>query len=59
MFPQRRRARRRHLYDGPARRRARSIASPLKPELFDPKIVEFMKLHDFKDWLAKYKLTSS
>jgi len=33
--------------------------TPLKPEMFDSRTVEFMKLHDFKDWLAKYKLTSS
>jgi len=33
--------------------------TPLKPDLFDPKTVEFIKLNDFRDWLAKYKLTSS
>src|SRR5262245_25048406 len=33
--------------------------TPLQAEAFDPKIVEFMKLGDFRDWLAKYKLTSS
>ena len=33
--------------------------SPLTAEGFDPKVVEFMKLSDFKVWLAKYKLTSS
>jgi ribose transport system substrate-binding protein len=33
--------------------------TPLKPEMFDSKTVEFMKLGAFKDWLAKYKLTSS
>jgi ribose transport system substrate-binding protein len=33
--------------------------SPLKGEDFDPKVVEFMKLDDFKKWLAKYNLTSS
>jgi ribose transport system substrate-binding protein len=31
----------------------------LKPEMFDASIVEFMRLNAFKDWLAKYKLTSS
>ncbi len=33
--------------------------TPLQAEAFDPKIVEFMKLGDFRGWLAKYKLTSS
>lgn len=33
--------------------------SPVKADLFDPKVVEFMLLPDFKAWLAKYKLTSS
>jgi ribose transport system substrate-binding protein len=33
--------------------------TPLKPELFDPKTVEFMRLFEFREWLAKYKLTSS
>jgi ribose transport system substrate-binding protein len=33
--------------------------SPLKAEDFDAKVVEFMKLDDFKLWLAKYKLKSS
>ena len=33
--------------------------SPLKAEEFDPKVVEFMKLDDFKKWLAKYNLKSS
>jgi ribose transport system substrate-binding protein len=33
--------------------------TPLQADAFDPKIVEFMKLGDFRDWLAKYKLTSS
>ncbi|MBW8884384.1 MAG: substrate-binding domain-containing protein [Planctomycetia bacterium] len=33
--------------------------TPLQAEAFDPKIVEFMKLGDFRSWLAKYKLTSS
>ncbi len=31
----------------------------LKADMFDASTVEFMKLHDFKEWLAKYKLTSS
>jgi ribose transport system substrate-binding protein len=34
-------------------------ATPLEPQMFDAKTVEFMKLNDFKAWLAKYKLTSS
>ncbi len=34
-------------------------SSPVKPELFDPNVVEFMTLPDFKAWLAKYNLTSS
>jgi ribose transport system substrate-binding protein len=34
-------------------------ASPVKADLFDPQIVEFMTLPDFKAWLAKYHLTSS
>lgn len=33
--------------------------SPVKPDLYDPKVVEYMNLPDFKAWLAKYKLTSS
>jgi ribose transport system substrate-binding protein len=33
--------------------------SPVKPDLFDPKVVEYMLLPDFKAWLAKYNLTSS
>jgi ribose transport system substrate-binding protein len=37
--------------------------SPLKPAVFEeaygPKTVEFMPLSTFKDWLAKYNLTSS
>jgi ribose transport system substrate-binding protein len=33
--------------------------TPLKPDMFDSGAVEFMKLEAFKDWLAKYKLTSS
>jgi ribose transport system substrate-binding protein len=34
-------------------------ATPLKADMFDANTVEFMKLDDFKAWLAKYKLTSS
>jgi len=34
-------------------------ASPLTPDMFDSSVVEFMKLNDFRAWLAKYKLTSS
>jgi ribose transport system substrate-binding protein len=34
-----------------------SEASPIKADLFDPKIVEFMTLPKLKEWLAKYKLT--
>ena len=33
--------------------------SPVKADLFDPQVVEFMSLPDFKAWLAKYNLTSS
>ncbi|MFN0017960.1 MAG: substrate-binding domain-containing protein [Pirellulaceae bacterium] len=33
--------------------------SPVKAEDFDPKVVEFMTLEQFKLWLAKYKLVSS
>ena len=33
--------------------------SPVKADLFDPKVVEFMLLPDFKAWLNKYDLTSS
>jgi ribose transport system substrate-binding protein len=33
--------------------------SPLKAEDYDPKVVEFMKLDDFKKWLEKYGLKSS
>ncbi|HEY2412927.1 MAG TPA: substrate-binding domain-containing protein [Pirellulaceae bacterium] len=33
--------------------------TPLKAELFDSKTVEFMRLGTFREWLAKYKLTSS
>lgn len=35
------------------------IDSPVKANIFDPQVVEFMTLPDFKSWLAKYKLTSS
>ena len=33
--------------------------TPLKPEMFDAKTVEFMKLSEFRKWLAMYKLSSS
>lgn len=33
--------------------------TPLKAEDYDPKVVEFMKLDDFKKWLAQYNLKSS
>jgi ribose transport system substrate-binding protein len=33
--------------------------TPVKKELFDDKIVEYMLLNDFRAWLAKYNLTSS
>lgn len=33
--------------------------SPVKKELFDEKVVEYMLLDDFRAWLAKYKLKSS
>jgi ribose transport system substrate-binding protein len=36
-----------------------AASSPVTKELFDPKIVEFMTLPEFKAWLAKYNLTSS
>jgi ribose transport system substrate-binding protein len=36
-----------------------SADSPVKKDLFDPQVVEFMLLPDFKAWLAKYNLTSS
>jgi ribose transport system substrate-binding protein len=36
-----------------------SAESPIKPELFDAKVVEFMLLPDFQAWLKKYNLTSS
>jgi len=34
-------------------------SSPVRADLFDPQVVEFMVLPDFKAWLAKYNLTSS
>ena len=34
-------------------------SSPVKRELFDPEVVEFLTLPEFKAWLAKYNLTSS
>jgi ribose transport system substrate-binding protein len=33
--------------------------SPINPDLFDPKVVEYMRLPDFKAWLSKYGLHSS
>jgi ribose transport system substrate-binding protein len=33
--------------------------SPVTQKLFDPKVVEFMDLSDFKAWLSKYGLHSS
>ncbi|MDX1947966.1 MAG: substrate-binding domain-containing protein [Pirellulaceae bacterium] len=36
-----------------------SADSPIKPELFDAKVVEYLLLPDFKAWLAKYRLTDS
>lgn len=33
--------------------------SPIKPDMFDPKMVEFITLPKLKEWLAKYKLTCS
>src|SRR5262245_15341323 len=36
-----------------------SEKSPVKPALFDPKVVEFMLLPAFRTWLNKYKLQSS
>jgi ribose transport system substrate-binding protein len=33
--------------------------SPIKPDLFDPKVVEFMTLPQFQAWLKKYDLRSS
>ena len=34
-------------------------SSPVKADLFDPAVVEFMTLPDFQAWLAKYGLTGS
>jgi ribose transport system substrate-binding protein len=36
-----------------------SAESPVKQDQFDPKVVEYMLLPDFKAWLKKYGLTSS
>lgn len=36
-----------------------SADSPVKPDQFDPKVVEYMLLPDFQAWLKKYDLTSS
>jgi ribose transport system substrate-binding protein len=36
-----------------------AASSPVKADLFDPKVVEFLTLPDFKAWLEKYKLTGS
>jgi ribose transport system substrate-binding protein len=36
-----------------------SAESPVKKELFDPGVVEYMVLPEFKAWLEKYGLTSS
>jgi ribose transport system substrate-binding protein len=36
-----------------------SADSPVKPDLFDAKVVEYMLLPDFQAWLQKYNLTSS
>ncbi len=36
-----------------------AATSPVKAELFDPEVVEFMTLSEFRAWLAKYNLTSS
>lgn len=33
--------------------------SPINPKLFDSKVVEYMTLPEFKEWLKKYNLTSS
>lgn len=33
--------------------------SPVKPDMFDPKVVEFMTLPEFQAWLKKYGLRSS
>ena len=34
-------------------------SSPVSKDLFDPEVVEYMVLPDFRDWLDKYGLTSS
>ncbi|MFM7208015.1 MAG: substrate-binding domain-containing protein [Planctomycetaceae bacterium] len=34
-------------------------SSPVTADLFDPAVVEFMVLPDFRAWLARYNLTSS
>jgi ribose transport system substrate-binding protein len=34
-------------------------SSPVKRDLFDPKVVEFMTLPEFQAWLKQYNLTSS
>lgn len=36
-----------------------SASSPVKAELFDSQVVEYLRLDEFKAWLAKYNLTSS
>lgn len=36
-----------------------SAESPVKADLFDAKVVEYMLLPDFQAWLKKYNLTSS
>ncbi len=36
-----------------------SADSPVKPDQFDAKVVEYMLLPDFQAWLKKYDLTSS
>jgi ribose transport system substrate-binding protein len=33
--------------------------SPVKADAFDPKLVEYMTLPEFKQWLDKYGLKSS
>jgi ribose transport system substrate-binding protein len=35
------------------------VESPVKADMFDPKVVEFMELPAFQNWLKKYNLTSS
>ena len=35
------------------------VSSPVKRDLFDPKVVEFMTLPEFQAWLKQYNLTSS